>query len=217
MEDKIKINVENKEEIESVLIEIVYYLLYAKSIGMKVECELNGHVLNSTTITMKDAYQKVLGITSEEFDKIDQEWQERALEEEKELEEARKNIPYWIQEGKKYIYEERYFEWENTVKARVEDLYHGLELDAFLDLVSMQAKGASQKEVVKRFLKQGHSDLSSGLMVGLMLKFSKQGPDFIDELYKEEMLDPEDRVLIESKRRENQEFEKKLTLKTRYN
>ena len=91
--------------------------------------------------------------------------------------EALKKIPEKIEEGKKYIYPEKWPEWEECVCYRMTDLYHGYDLNNALEIMKALDEGKSLEEAEK-LINDGHSGCSFGMLCKIVLRFSKRGPEF---------------------------------------
>lgn len=212
----------DKNYLEEVLTMVVYYLLIARKQGEIKECIVNGHHLSSETVTMDSAFMEVFGCKKNEVEEIKQEWvKEMELEEEKKAIEAKKKIPYWVNEGKKYIYPKLFSDWESYVLESTVDVCHGKEIEDALELMKAGKNGSSIEDLVKLFWKQKHTEMSTELEIETLLLFHKQGPELIQELNKEEALDPETNFLIQLYKRENEilesssSSEKRMVLKER--
>ena len=126
--------------------------------------------------------------TQEEWHKNYKEAQER----------AKANIPNWIEKGEALIFPERYADWEKCVVARASDLYHGLELDSALEIMTALENGASVEEAKQMFDKQRHSEASRNIVFA----FSSKGPEFWEATAYEE-ISPENKQILEAKKQEN--------------
>lgn len=174
MEREIKFSI--GETLESA----VYALLAAKEKGgEKVYGEFNGHILHSDTVSMDSAYTEILGCTKAEYDKRMAEWQENYEKEERLAEQrAIQNIPKWIEIGQTLIQPEKYKDWEECVNARATDLYHGLELDAALEIMQALEDGIAIEDALEILDNQRHSNISELLVRKIILLFSSRGREF---------------------------------------
>lgn len=147
--------------------------------------EFNGNEILSTD-TLDDAYKKVLGMTKTEFEKREQEWKEDYEREEKEHKDNIPNlIPIYREKARGVILEDQYEYWDKIVPIRLDDLYHGMELDATLDLCKiMRDESMSYDERLKKaydtFMDQGHSGMSAGLVASMLRTFCPDGHDLAD-------------------------------------
>lgn len=125
----------------STLRECVNALLKFQNRGESVVVDFNGHQLYSCDVTMDSAYLEVCGKTKAEFDKAQEEWRENyRKEQEEEKAKAEAKIPDWIKRGEGFIYPERAEEWKKCVEARASDLYHGMDLDAAIEIMEKTRK-----------------------------------------------------------------------------
>jgi hypothetical protein len=185
---------------------VVYTLLAAKARGEHVYCNFNGHQLHSDSVTMDSAYQEVCGHTKAEYDEILRKRNEEyKRQEEMEKEKATKNIPNWIERGERIIFPERYEDWTRCVKVRSEDLYHGMDLDAALEIMEAIENGASMEEANKIFEDQNHSGMSAGVVRSMAFHFSSKGPEFLEASAWHEISE-EDKKVLEAKKAENVEL-----------
>ncbi len=129
---------------------------------------------------------------------------EREAREEKE---AQEKIPSWIERGKKIIYPEREAEWKECVEARASDLYHGEDLEMALQLMEQLEAGSTMEDVMVAFDSQDHSGASAAMVRGILLHFSKKGPEFYERTSFGELTENE-KAFVEEKRKENAELEK---------
>lgn len=110
-------------------------------------------------------------------------------------------IPEWIEEGKKYIYPEKYRAWEDRVRGidskvylfRIREVENTLRIMKLLEIGSNQAK-----EETKDYL--SHYDRESSLWS--ILEFVKTGPEFVEENYPRELSDST-KEFIQQKKAEN--------------
>lgn len=142
--------------------------------------EFNGKVLYSTE-TIDEIYTKVLGVTKREYEeRLRKEHEDYTIREF----EFKTKIPQLIEDYRKRarsVIPEEYLEyWDEIVPIRLNDLYHGLELDCWLELIAVL--NDSSKEELKRldecrilFSKQGHSGMSAGLVFSGLNQFHPLG------------------------------------------
>lgn len=142
--------------------------------------EFNGKVLYSTD-TIDEIYAKVLGTSKWEYEE-----HLRKEHEEYERKEAefKAKIPQLTDEYRKrargIIPLEHLEYWDKIVPIRLNDLYHGMELDCLLELIATlndNAKEESEKMEFCRtmFSKQGHSGMSAGLVFSGLKYFHPLG------------------------------------------
>lgn len=150
-------------------------------------CIFNGERLSSSD-TLDDMYKKVTGHTKEEYNNIiNQQKEERAKKEFKE------SIPKLTEEYKKkargIIPENRLESWDRIVPIRLNDLYHGMELDCWLELIEIlnDTNLSYDVKMVKgmdMFYKQGHSGMSGNLVMSGLKQFHPLGNDLVEFINK---------------------------------
>lgn len=142
--------------------------------------EFNEKTLYSTD-SLNDVYVKVTGKSKVEHDEYI-----RKIREEYERKEAefKAKIPKLTADYRKrargIIPEEHLKYWDKIVPIRLNDLYHGMELDCWLTFIEIL--NDTSKEVLERFercrfifCKQGHSGMSSGLVFMGLKRFHPLG------------------------------------------
>lgn len=146
--------------------------------------EFNEKVLYSTD-TIDEIYTKVLGMTKWKHEEY---LLKKHEEYERKESEFKAKIPRLTEEYRKrargIISEEHLEYWDKIVPVRLNDLYHGMELDCWLDLISVL--NDSSKEELKRleecrilFSKQGHSGMSAGLVFSGLKRFHPFGGNLV--------------------------------------
>ncbi len=150
--------------------------------------KFNCHILYSTD-SLDDIYIRVTGKTKQEFD----EYQRQQLEiHEKEEAEFKARIPKLIEEYKErargIIPRESLELWDKVVPVRLGDLYHGMELDCWLDLISIlndesKSKDDRFKECLRLFIKQGHSGTSAWFVRSGLCRFHNLGRELADYIW----------------------------------
>jgi hypothetical protein len=147
--------------------------------------EFNGREIRSTD-TLDEAYMKILGMTKSEYEKEMQDWRNDYERREKEHKDNIPNlIPIYREKARGVILEDQYEYWDKIVPIRLDDLYHGMELDATLDLCKiMRDESMSYDERLKKaydtFMDQGHSGMSAGLVASMLRTFCPDGHDLAD-------------------------------------
>ena len=92
----------------------------------------------------------------------------------KELIDSSKEKTLWIEEGKKYIDESKWWDWEKYVDSSARSLYHWADIDAILELLKMIDNWESWEDVQKAFDDQNHSGSSYGIVRNRVVYFSKK-------------------------------------------
>ena len=147
--------------------------------------EFNGKEIRSTD-TLDEAYMKILGMTKSEYEKEMQDWRNDYERKEKKHKDNIPNlIPIYREKARGVILEDQYEYWDKIVPIRLDDLYHGIELDATLDLCKiMRDESMSYDERLKKaydtFMDQGHSGMSAGLVASMLRTFCPDGHDLAD-------------------------------------
>lgn len=147
----------------------------------------NGMMISSSD-SIDEAYVKVLGITKQQYD----EYQRKQRMEYEDREKSHKErIPQLTEEYRKKargIIPEEYLElWDKIVPIRLGDLYHGMELDCWLDLISVlndeKLKESSRlTKCEKIFDKQGHSGMSASLVMSGLIQLHPLGKKLVDRI-----------------------------------
>lgn len=142
--------------------------------------EFNGKILYSTD-TLDKIYAKVVGMTKREHDeylhKEHEEYERREAE-------FKTKIPQLINEYRErargIVPEEHLDYWDEIVPIRLNDLYHGMELDCWLELIAV-LNDVSKEEMERLeichslFSKQGHSGMSAGVVFSGLKYFHPLG------------------------------------------
>lgn len=191
---------------------VIERLLEVDKKGDVLYCDIDGYRLHSDNVTVDNVYMAVMGRTKEEIEngakRVERSFDEQELVL-KDL--AKRHIPYWIEEGKKYIYEERYEEWEKCVNIRANDLYCGTELDLALDVMDeLERTSHLAKYGVARYKSIAGNMLGRTgkpyLILSILLSFAKEGPELYEafvRFFDYRLLSPEEKRNIEEKKGEN--------------
>lgn len=138
-----------------------------------------------STDTIDDIFIKVTGKNKSEFDEYIREEHERIAKEEAEFQ---SKIPQLIDEYRQrargIIPEEHLEYWDKIVPIRLKDLYHGMELNCWLEIIEVLNQSKSKKYRLKRclkmFNKQGHSGMSGSLVLAGLKKFHPLGAELAE-------------------------------------
>lgn len=145
----------------------------------------NGKEIRSTD-TLDEVYVKVLGITKADFYDLVRREREEYNRKEKE---HKDNIPNLTKEYREkargIILEDQYEYWDKIVPIRLDDLYHGMELDSTLDLCKIMRDESISYEkrlrkAYKTFMDQGHSGMSASLVASMLRAFCPNGDALAD-------------------------------------
>ncbi len=143
-----------------------------------------------STDTIDQAYVKVLGTSKYEFEERKRREQEAAEQNEAKFKAA---IPYltdkYRSRARGVIPEEHLEEWDRIVPIRLNDLYHGMELDCWLELVSeLNHADCGEEGCFKAckdmFYKQGHSGMSAVLVFSGLKRFHPLGNELVEYINK---------------------------------
>lgn len=149
--------------------------------GVPAKCEFNGKTLYSDTVTLESAYHVITGKSYKECMDAQKQWRENY---DREQQEWKNNLPVkiaeWIEKGKKILDSDMLDEWVKIVPARAGGIYHGMELDACLEIVKILNGGKPVEDAAKMIELQGHSGMSYSLVRAMVNKFSKRGAEFIE-------------------------------------
>ena len=138
---------------------------YAPSYG-----EFNDHTICSFE-TLDEIFQKIVGMTKDEYYKYAKEEEEKRQQE---LKTYKERIPelitYYKDKARGIIPENKLKYWDRIVPIRLNDLYRGMELDCWLDIIKVlnnedKSKDERLKECRDLFYKQGHSGMSGFLVL----------------------------------------------------
>lgn len=134
-----------------------------------------------STDTLDEAYKKVTGLTKSELDEQERkEHEEYKRKEEEHIASIPEKTKEYCAAARGVIIEEQYDYWDKIVPIRLRDLYHGMELDATLEICKiMRDESLSRCERLdaakKAFDDQGHSGMSAGLVLSMIKAFCPDG------------------------------------------
>ena len=161
--------------------------LEAKFRGEDCYYLFNGKEIYSTD-TLDEAYLRITGRTYDEHCVKMAAWRERRELEKQYFE---KKIPelteFFRSEARGIIAEKDLAHWDEIVPARLEDIYHGLELSSTLDIVKImnqtdQPLESRISQAKSEFIRQGHSGMSAVLMYSMLTVFCPEGQALVTEL-----------------------------------
>ena len=153
---------------------------YAPSYG-----EFNGHTIYSYE-TLDEIFQKIVGMTKDEFYQYAKE-EERKYQEQ--LKTHKEKIPelilYYKDKARGIIPEDKLEFWDNIVPIRLNDLYQGIELQCLLDIITILNDENKTKEdrfnnCYELFYKQGHSGTSGIIVLYGLKQLHPLGYEFVD-------------------------------------
>lgn len=140
----------------------------------------NGHPIYSDNLDVDEIYSRVCNNTGNKQKEIE-------LDYEKAEKEFQKKIPTLAKKynalAKGVIADDKLDQWYEIVPVRLRDIYHGMELDATLEIIKELNKATDSNnhfaEAKNIFDKQDHSGLSYGLMYAMLNMFAPNGVEFV--------------------------------------
>ena len=153
---------------------------YAPSYG-----EFNDHTIYSYE-TLDEIFQKIVGMTRDEFYKYAKEKEEKRQQE---LKTYKERIPelitYYKDKARGIIPENKLKYWDRIVPIRLNDLYRGMELQCLLDIITILNDENKTKEdrfnnCYDLFYKQGHSGTSGMIVLSGLKQLHPLGYEFVD-------------------------------------
>ena len=153
---------------------------YAPSYG-----EFNDHTIYSYE-TLDEIFQKIVGMTKDEYYKYAKE-EERKYQEQ--LKTHKEKIPelilYYKDKARGIIPEDKLEFWDNIVPIRLNDLYQGIELQCLLDIITILNDENKTKEdrfnnCYELFYKQGHSGTSGIIVLSGLKQLHPLGYEFVE-------------------------------------
>ena len=104
-------------------------------------------------------------------------------------EEAIKRVPEWINEGKSLIDSSRVAFWQETVMTRSIDLYKGVDLEIFLNIMRRMRNGDNMEDIVASYVRTEYSSMFRAFVNFLIKEFSGRGEEFF-RIYDAQMEQP---------------------------
>lgn len=147
--------------------------------------KFNGHILLSTD-TIDEMYKKVTGNTRAENKEKKRKWLEDYEKKEKEHQEKIPSLTEkYVKEARGIILDSQLEYWDKIVPIRLDDLYHGMELDQTLDISKIMGDESVDydtrlHQAYKCFMDAGNSGMSAGLVASMLRKFCPHGEDIAD-------------------------------------
>lgn len=156
-------------------------LLEYKEKGKLVFVEFNGHKLYSDTITLDSAYEEVTGLKYNDYLELADKWTKDIEEEERKHKEAIPSlIEEWKQKGREILEEDKIQLWDDIIPVRLNDLYHGMELGASLDIIKILNNNGTLEEAKKKIIEQNHSGMSFRLVCSMVRALCSRGQEFVE-------------------------------------
>lgn len=147
--------------------------------------DFNGHTIYSYE-TLDEIFQKIVGMTKDEFYKYAKE-EERKYQEQ--LKTHKEKIPelilYYKDKARGIIPEDKLEFWDKIVPIRLSDVYQGIELQCLLDIITILNDDNKTKEdrfnnCYELFYKQGHSGASGMIVLSGLKRLHTLGYEFVD-------------------------------------
>ena len=160
-------------DVESAVNELLKY----KEKGTLASGDFNGTTLYSDTVTMDDAYIKIVGKTKDELDKSQQVMRERCDKQEEKIPEL---SLIWMKKGRETLSSDKWELWDKIVPIRLHDLYHGMELGCCLDIIKILNNGGTLDEAKQELENQNHSGTSHSLVCNMVKEFCEKGESLIE-------------------------------------
>ena len=137
---------------------------------------------------------------------------QRKIESEKakRIEEIKKEMPEWIEEGNSIIYKEKQEEWKKYVEGyNGESIIYAPIVKQALDIMKCLEETGSLIKAEEILKKQGHSGISQDEVIKIVFEFSKNGPDFYEDVMRyveHRKIDEETAKKVSDKRTENNSY-----------
>lgn len=147
--------------------------------------EFNGRTLYSTD-GLDDIYINITRKTKQEFDEYLHQEREDYERKEAEFKACIPKLTEEYRERARGIIPQEHLEfWDKIIPIRLQDLYHGMELDCWLDLIAVlndesKSKEDRMKEGLQMFINQGHSGMSAGLVLSSLCRFHALGRELAE-------------------------------------
>lgn len=149
----------------------------------------NGKKLLST-YTLDECYKTLTGLTKSEFEEQRRKEREEYLRKEVEF---KLSIPAKVEEYRRkangIIPDDKIEYWNEIVPIRLKDLYHGMELDCWLELIAELNKDTPKSKRLenckKMFSEQGHSEMSANLVFSGLEEFHELGKELVKYIQKD--------------------------------
>ena len=140
----------------------------------------NGHKFftDDEDLTVDRMYKEITGMLREERIALrSQQIHECANRKNKEQHFIAEKISSFIFSGISCLERKHWKAWIDIVPVRVMDLYHGYDLECFLELYD-ELEFCTFEEAKETFYKQGHSGMSGSIVLSMLKEFSPKGEEF---------------------------------------
>lgn len=91
-------------------------------------------------------------------------------------------VQHYIDEGHRLLDKKYWNNYDKIVPIRVNDLYGGMELGAFLEVIEDYKEHKDLQRCYDIFEKQGHSGMSASLVASLIYNFCEDGDKIVERL-----------------------------------
>ena len=91
-------------------------------------------------------------------------------------------VQSYCEKGHKILKEKYWEKYDEIVPIRLNDLYRGMELNAFLEIIEFYDKHHDLKLCATKFDAQNHSGMSASLVASLIYNFHDEGDKIIRAL-----------------------------------
>lgn len=155
--------------------------IYKKN-NIKAKADFNGNILSTDKLDIDENFLMITGKNKNDFLK--------SIEEEVEKEERNKKNRLCLlkKKGKEFFKDDLLIKWNEVCEKRINFIYHGKELLCLIKIIEKIEKKASHEEVLKEFIEQNHSGMSSSLMFALLKEFNENGGKIIESYKKNYMI-----------------------------
>lgn len=138
----------------------------------------NGNLITSD-MTEDEAFETVVGCSKEEFKAYQEKEEKERQRKESEFQKNKSTlIEKYIERGRGLV--KNFETWEKCVPIRVDDLYHGWECEACLEIIEARNSGCDFEALNEILRGQGHSGMSHGLVMSMLRKFMPEGEEFYE-------------------------------------
>ncbi len=150
--------------------------------------EFNGETICSTD-SLNDIYIKITGKTKHEYDEYIRHEREKYEMEEAEFKARIQKLTEEYRRRARGIIPKEHLEyWDKIVPIRLGDIYHGMELDCCLELITILNKNTisikdKMIECLNLFNKQGHSGTSASIVFSCIKRFHPIGDRLVQYIY----------------------------------
>lgn len=172
----------NAKEAAKLIIDAKTNSRYAKQ-GLKWFADFNCIIFYSTEeLTERDILTAIYGCSPEEHEKREKEYFDEFKRKEAEFKRKASDLIAKYREKGHEILDSKFHErWDEAVPVRVGDIYHGMELQAALDVIELLNKGENEA-AKKKLFGQGHSGMSASITLALIGVFCDNGKKFVKEV-----------------------------------